>query len=416
MAPKKLHKVMKKATKQAKAKSKALEKASALEKAKAPAKATALGKAKAKALGKAKVTADHKNQLNKRNLEKLGEMSLNDKIKAAAEEGESIEEQALALKQKMTKDEHSKLWGRYSTHLNKNPLEKEEVDALPKKEKGMKAAEWLMAIEGKKYVHVKKAVAASQKLKKEEAWESEKTMLDRFGKEELEAHLWSGRITYRKDPNTPGVYQYQDTQCWTTTVEVNRTSSWEHGTEMNPGEEEEGAFNELYDQGWKTLGKGHMLESSWKGKGFGKGQTSGPGKGKGKKGKEEQLAIKDKEEENEESEEDSMPEALKKARKARDTVASVQSNLEEALEKASSKLSRQGKAGAEGWCLQLKKLQVDLKSILSGKKKQTPFAIKEVLEETAKVVKGAKEETKELKGLANKTCSVASSKRSKGSK
>lgn len=60
MAPKKLHKVMKKATKQAKAKSKALEKASALEKAKAPAKATALGKAKAKALGKAKVTADHK--------------------------------------------------------------------------------------------------------------------------------------------------------------------------------------------------------------------------------------------------------------------------------------------------------------------------------------------------------------------
>ena len=111
-----------------------------------------------------------------------------------------------------------------------------------------------------------------------------------------------------------------------------------------------------------------------------------------------------------------MPEALKKARKARDLVASVQSNLEEALEKASSKLSRQGKAGAEGWCLQLKKLQVDLKSILSGKKKQAASEIKEVLEETAKVVKGAKEETKELKGLANKTCSVASSRRSKSSK
>ena len=148
MAPKKRHKAMKKVTKQATAKSKALEKAKAkaLEKAKAPA----LGKAKAKALGKAKANADHKNQLNKRNLDKLGEMSLNDKIKAAAEEGESIEEQAIALKRKMTKDEHSKLWGRYSTHLNKNPLEKEEVDVLPKKEKGMKAAEWLMATEGKK--------------------------------------------------------------------------------------------------------------------------------------------------------------------------------------------------------------------------------------------------------------------------
>ena len=327
MAPKRKFKVMKTATKQAKAKSKALEKAqgSALETAKpkalgkakpkalGKAKAKALGKAKAKALGKAKGQADHKNQLNKRNLDKLGEMSLSDKVRAASEEGETIEEQALALKQKMTKDEHSKLWGRYNTHLNKNPLEKEEVDALPKKEKGQNAAEWLMSIEGKKYIHVKKAVAASQKLKKEEAWESEKTMLDRFGQSELEAHLWSGRITYRKDPSTPGVYQYQDTQNWTTTTEVNRTSAWEHGTEMEPGQEEEGAFNELYDQGWKTLGKGHMLESSWKGKGFGKGQASGSGKGnKGKKGNQSQLAIKDKEEEeNQEPEDDSMPEALK---------------------------------------------------------------------------------------------------------
>lgn len=30
--------------------------------------------------------------------------------------------------------------------LNKNQVEKGEVDALPKKEKDMKAAEWLMAI------------------------------------------------------------------------------------------------------------------------------------------------------------------------------------------------------------------------------------------------------------------------------
>lgn len=44
----------------------------------------------------------------------------------------------------------------------------------------------------------------------------------------------------------------------------------------------------------------------------------------------------DKEQENEEPEEDSMPEALKKARMARDLVASVQKILEEALEKASS--------------------------------------------------------------------------------
>lgn len=90
-----------------------------------------------------------KNKLNKTNLEKLGKMSLDDKIQQAATEGESTEEQAIVLKGMLRKDEHSKLWGRYKTHLEKNPDEKEEVDILPKKDKGLKAAQWLMEREGK---------------------------------------------------------------------------------------------------------------------------------------------------------------------------------------------------------------------------------------------------------------------------
>ena len=42
--------------------------------------------------------------------------------------------------------------------------------------------------------------------------------------------------------------------------------------------------------------------------------------------------------------------------------------------------------------------------------------MKEMLGEAAKVVKGAKDETKELKQLANKEASVAASKRSRSSK
>ena len=57
------------------------------------------------------------------------------------------------------------------------------------------------------------------------------------------------------------------------------------------------------------------------------------------------MAIKDKEDEEEEEEEEegaqeekALQEALKKARKARDGLASAANDLEEALEKASPKL------------------------------------------------------------------------------
>lgn len=144
MAPKKAMKSMK-----------ALEKASG----KALAKASKVKKhtlkiVKAKAYPKKKPLEkgkEHhpKNKLNKTNLEKLGHMSLQDKVKQATEEGETSEEQAEALKKKLSKDEHSKVWGRYQTHLNSKPEEKAEIDMLPKKLKGLKAAQWLMEREGK---------------------------------------------------------------------------------------------------------------------------------------------------------------------------------------------------------------------------------------------------------------------------
>ena len=145
----------------------------------------------------------------------------------------------------------------------------------------------------------------------------------------------------------------------------------------------------------------------------GKGKGKGKGIGKGQK----QLAIKDKEgedgeeeeeeDEEKEDEEKEPKEALKKARKARDTVSSTQSNLDVALEKASPKLSRQGKAGAEGWSSQHTKVLPQLKMALTGKKKTTRSDLKALLEESSKLVKGAKDEAKELKQLANKEASLA---------
>ena len=95
-------------------------------------KTTIKAKAGSKPLEKGK-TQDPKIKLNRANLEKLGKMSSGDKVKQAATEGETAEEQALALKGMLGKD--SKLWGRYETHLDKNPDEKKEVDNFPKKDK-----------------------------------------------------------------------------------------------------------------------------------------------------------------------------------------------------------------------------------------------------------------------------------------
>ena len=110
-----------------------------------------------------------------------------------------------------------------------------------------------------------------------------------------------------------------------------------------------------------------------------------------------------------------MKDALKKARRARDQVASTQADLEEALEKAKSALSRQGKATASGLNMELGKVLSQLKVVLAGKGKAATDskAVKKVLEESARVIKASKEEAKELRQLGNRACSVAASKRSR---
>ena len=359
--------------------------------------------------------AKTKNDLNKSNLEKLGKMSLDEKFKAAANQGGTTEEHTQTLKGSLTKVEHAKVWSRHQTHLTNSHLEKGDLEGLNKKEKGLRAAQWLMETSGKKYLHASREVEAKEKTTKMDSWMSEKQATNKFGWNELVLHCNSGRVVWRQDPATPGVYQYKDLQDFHGQVEVSRGSKWQQGQEMEPGDEEQDRFNTLYHQDAMSLGLEDIEGGKGKGFGKGKGKDKGAGFGKGQK----QLAIKDKDDEDEEEEEDEekeLKEALKKARKARDTVASTQSDLELALEKASPKLSRQGKAGAEGWSSQLTKVLSQLKMALSGKKKTTSSALKAILEESAKLVKGAKDEAKELKQLAHKEASLAGSKRSRGSK
>ena len=118
MAPKKAMKMVKpKGLEKPNAKHTGLEKPKnvlklAMKQRKALAKAKAKGQSSgSKVLEKTKA----KNKLNNANLKKLGQMSLQEKVKAAAEEGEDVEHAAELLKASLAKEEHSQVHGRYQT-------------------------------------------------------------------------------------------------------------------------------------------------------------------------------------------------------------------------------------------------------------------------------------------------------------
>ena len=207
MAPMAMKSILKKgALGKAKGKPVPVGKFAALGKAKAMAKSKALAKEK-KALGKAKAKAKAK-KLSKSNLEKLGELTLADKIKAAAELGGEDEENAACL----TPDENSQVWGRHQTFLKANPLEKEEYLGKGKKEKGLAASLWLMQTAGKRFLSCRTSVGALEKVKRKEEWVSEASMLKVWSEKELTLDLQSGRVIWRQCPSTPGVWEYKDTQ------------------------------------------------------------------------------------------------------------------------------------------------------------------------------------------------------------
>ena len=410
--------------------SKALEKAPSKKKPLGKGKSkAALGKAaRAKALGKVKKgnlkAKTDKNALNRKNLEKLGNMSLREKVTACAEMAEDEEEAAKMLKDNLTSGESGSLWAKHQSHLKRNPLEKEEYEKGGKKEKGLAAALWLVKSECKKFLHTSSTVAADEALKKADKWESELQMLKKFFPEELELHMQSGRVSWRDDPVTWGVFNYKDNHDWTTESSWKRGKKWQLGQEYDPSNEDLDKFKELYDKDAFSLGRDAVATHSGKGsaKGFGKspskGKAKGLGKGKGKAKGQSQLAIKDRDDEDvdedekddkEPSEEDKVKEALKKGRKARDELAKAKANLEEALEKAKSSLNNKGKANAEGWKVELGKLRKKVVDTLH-KGSASSVAWQRILGEAAKLLKNAKDETKELNHIGNKAGSTTSKK------
>ena len=161
-------------------------------------------------------------------------------------------------------------------------------------------------------------------------------MLTRYTPEELEMHLQSGKVVWRECPYTSGTFEYKDTQNSHRAVNTARQKEWQCGVEFEPEDEDVEKFMELFSSDCHSLSVDE---------GLGKGSAKGLGKGQGSLGKGRRgrgKAIK----EEDEDEPEPHGKLAKACRAARNMVSATMSDLEEALEKTGSKLTKAGKTTA----------------------------------------------------------------------
>ena len=109
-----------------------------------------------------------------------------DEIKAAAELGGEDEENAAAiLKESLTPDENSQVWGRHQTFLKANPSEKEEYLGKGKKEKGLAASRVAHADCRKEIPQLQNKCCCLGKGEKKDEWVSEASMLKVWSEKEF---------------------------------------------------------------------------------------------------------------------------------------------------------------------------------------------------------------------------------------
>ena len=221
--------------------------------------------AKGKPLKKGAV---QKGILKKHNLQKLGQLPLQDKIKQIAETNDDEHEAAKELQKSMTTAEKSRTWSKHQTHLNKNGNE-EERDAFnnaSKNEKGELTALFLMRKEAAKFCNVSRSIGTKQEVTMTEKWLSEKEAIEKWG-DDLEKHCSSGRVQWRQCATTWGVYEYMDTMDYTKKNTGTAKRIWTQGQEFQQNEDEYESWNNFLEKELHSL----IMD-----------QTLGRGKGKGR--------------------------------------------------------------------------------------------------------------------------------------
>jgi hypothetical protein len=365
------------------------------------------GKAMKKESPKGKNT---KSTLDKGKLESLGHLTLQERVDRISEEVETPEAAALRLRDQMSKGDKSLVWSQHQTYLKGRPEEKKEYEQMSNAEKGRAQALWFVKKSSPKFIFFEQSLSGGDKVTKGDTWKSEKQMVDVFGREEFDRHVSSGRLLWREDPLTKGVWQYKDQGDIKREITVDRSKTLRKQQERVPDENEEDQFQQLWDADITSMLSDASIwggSSLGKGKGGGKSLTIYDHKGKGRgKGGSAQLALGDEDK----SEEVSLEEAQGKCRKMRDLCAKTASDLEICISQV-----RKTKFWSKAAQKDADQLQNDLHD-LSGllkvtllKKSDDVDKLKEVCLEAAEKVKCALAQMKEYKGLVNKTSSKAGS-------
>ena len=374
-----------------------------------PASALTKGKTKSGSSTDKKVK---KTFLKKGQLEKLGKMTLAQKVAKATEHADTAEEAAQNLKGMLNKSEHSRVWSKFNVMMNKKTTkEKKAYEKLSKTEKGMQAALQLVISTVPKFMQTKESVGQHSTLDQRE---SEAKMIQEFGEEEFYSHVDSGRIIWRADPWTSGVYNYRDLGDIVKHTKVRKTKEWNQAQEYEADEN----TNQMWSNLWSMDATSHLSQVDRWGKGNQKGLSLTKGKGKGQpkgkgKGRSQLLALEDgnphddedpDEQEGEESEDEdeAWRKVLGKAKRARDQCNSIKADCEAALEAAekAKRVTKATKKDADALLQKLNGKVQALKQLLGKKEKAMCLAkAKDLLLQAGAVIKEVKEESKELNQL-----------------
>ena len=250
-------------------------------------------------------------------------------------------EQAIALmKKELSAGEVSALHSRHKTFLkHATEEEKAQYEKASKLEKNKLALAWnLDKTRGTLFQSVVASASSSQLATKKMDWVSEKEMLDKFGKDELECHLDSGRVVWRPDPITRNVWQYMDTNNVSVEKQIAKGKKLEQGQQWDAGEDDADNFEETFgalldsinvgiNRGFEDMGTGQWNMRGSDGKGGkalgGKGSKTGKGsKGGGGKAGAEPLMLEDM------SEEEKLEQALKNVRAMGQMIFKTETDLE----------------------------------------------------------------------------------------
>ena len=344
-------------------------------------------------------------------LQRLSNLSLKEKVAAvAAEHPDDALSAQETLQKVISPKERQSAWQQHQAALKADPLAKGEHNALSKKEKGTAVLQWLLQ-KSPTYAVERHSRGKEHSLEKRDRWLSQKEADQKWTEQELELLVASGRVIWREDPQTPGVFEYKDTKDFRGSQRVVDKSSWERVREEEVEDEtgwEEALGKDLTSFLLSTtqpLSKGKSKGSSPSALGKGKSKPGAKSKalghGKGKL----QMALEDGSPDEEKVPAETQAEALQKARKMRDLIMSTLSNLEESIEKGqgSKWVSPNHVAEAQGIVSSLQKDLASMKKYLAAKSAIDVSALKKAMLGAAAQVKEAKDTTKELASLCNKT-------------